>query len=114
MLLDVLMKICLLTHNPLNEKIYRFLWLWMHLVAIVRLLVIVYRIITIFSSSFRFYLFRLTSTMNSADDIQQLYNKLHIGDWFFLLLLHKNVNGQAYKELITKLAKHGDSGASDP
>lgn len=76
--------ICLLTHNPLNEKIDRFLWYWMHLVAIPGLLVIVYRIMTIFSSSFRFHLFRLTSTMSSADEIDQVFNKLQIGDWFFL------------------------------
>ncbi|AIK25715.1 Vinx1 [Hyposoter didymator ichnovirus] len=106
--------ICLLTHNPLNEKIYRFLWFWMYIVAIISLMVILYRIMTIFSSSFRFYLFRLTCTMNSAVEIRQVFNKLQIGDWFFMLLLYKNVNQRVYKELITQLAKHGDSGVSDP
>ncbi|AIK25718.1 Vinx3 [Hyposoter didymator ichnovirus] len=109
---DKLEGICLLTHNPLNEKIYGFLWFWMHFLAIVSILVMIYRIITVFSSSFRFYVFRYSTTMNRADEVRAAFNKLQIGDWFILILLQKNVNQQVYRELISELAQP-NSGVAD-
>lgn len=95
--------ICRLMHNLLNEKIYSFLWFWMHLAAIVSIVVIIYRIHTLFMSSFRLYLLRFTS--KNADEIHAVYKKLQIGDWFLLMLLQKNVNSEVYKALITRLAE---------
>ncbi|BAF45761.1 viral innexin-g1.2 [Ichnoviriform fugitivi] len=97
--------ICLLTHNPLNEKIYGFLWFWMYSVAVISILATVYRGITLFSSSFRLHVFQFMTTMNRADDVRAAFNKLQIGDWFILILLQKNVNQEVYMNLISELAQ---------
>ncbi|BAF45762.1 viral innexin-g1.3 [Ichnoviriform fugitivi] len=98
--------ICILTHNPLNEKIYCFLWFWMHFVAVVSVLDMIYRIVTILYPPLRFYLLRFTSCGENADEIRAVYEKLQFGEWFLLLLLHENVNSQVYEALISRLAQH--------
>ncbi|BAF45759.1 viral innexin-g1.1 [Ichnoviriform fugitivi] len=105
---DILEGICLLTHNPLNEKIYGFLWFWMHFVALMTLLSLLYRIATLSSSSYRLHILRLFSHIDDADMTQAAYKKLQIGDWFLLLLLEKNVNAQVFKALLLRLASYPD------
>lgn len=109
---DKLEGVCLLNHNPLNEKIYGLLWFWLHFVAIVTGLVMIYRLLTFFSSSFRFRVFLLSATRNKVDEVRAAFNKLRIGDWFMLILLEKNVNPQVFQQLITKLAQ-GESDDTD-
>nr|AAR82839.1 innexin-like protein 3 [Hyposoter didymator ichnovirus] len=106
--------ICPLTHNPLNEKIYGFLWFWMRFVAIMTVLIIIYRIMTLLLPSFRLYLLRVTNRDQTADEIRAVHKKLQVGDWFLLQLLGTNVNREVYKELITQLAKHDHSGVCHP
>lgn len=97
--------ICVLMDNLLNEKIYIFFWFWMHFVAVVSVLDMIYRIITILFPPFRLYLLRFTSCGENTDEIRAVYEKLQIGDWFLLVLLHKNINSQIYKALISRLAQ---------
>lgn len=98
--------ICLLSHNPLNEKIYGFLWFWMCFLAIINIVLIIYRITTLFSSSFRLRVLRFMSTMNKEDEINSAFEQLQIGDWFILILIQKNINQQIYKKLVSDLARH--------
>nr|AAR82840.1 innexin-like protein 4 [Hyposoter didymator ichnovirus] len=106
--------ICLLTHNPFNKVIYGFLWFWMQFLVIVTIMVMLYRITTLLSSCFRFYVFRYSTTMNRADEVRAAFNKLQIGDWFILILLEKNVNREVFKQLITELAHCTDDDGSHP
>lgn len=100
--------VCLLTHNPLIENIYIFLWFWMHCVAFVTVLVFIYRIITIIFSPVRMCLLRLSCRSKNANEIRAVYEKLKIGDWYLLLLLHGNLNSRVYKELLARLARPAD------
>lgn len=99
---------CLLTYNALNEKIYGFLWFWMHFVAIMTVLVVIYRIIILLFPRSRLYLLRITSCGENVDEIRAVYANLQVGDWFLMELLQKNVNSDVYKALIARLAQHNE------
>lgn len=105
--------ICVLPQNLINAKIYVFLWFWFHILAVISALVVTYRIVTLISSSVRLYVFRSSSEMNGAQDISAVFHKLKIGDWFLLRMLQKNINPQAYKELIFRLAQRFGSGVKN-
>lgn len=100
--------ICVLPQNLINGKIYVILWFWFHILAAISALMVLYRVVTIVSSSIRFYRFRSTSSMGRAKDTTVVFHNLKIGDWFLLHMLHRNVNFLAYKELISRIAQHFD------
>lgn len=97
--------ICILSQNSTNQKMFVFLWFWCHILATVGVFFTIYRIITLFSSSLRYYEFRFNCKMNNLCDIHVVYKNLWIGDWFLLKMLQMNLNPLAYKELIYRMAQ---------
>lgn len=102
--LEKLDGICVLTQNAFNEKIFIFMWFWFHILAIVSLLAIIYRV-AILSPSIRLSVFRTSSSTSCAKHIEIVHKQLWIGDWFLLQLLQQNLNPMAYKELICRFAQ---------
>lgn len=100
---------CILTQNALNQKIYVFLWFWFHILAVISAYVVMCRILTLVIPSFRLRKFRSTCNLNSAADINVVFDKLWIGDWFLLCMLQQNVNFVAYNELVFRIARSCDS-----
>lgn len=98
--------ICVLPQNSINGQIYVILWFWFRILAVISAIMVVYRLVTLVSSSVRFYRFRSVSSMSRAKDITLVFNNLKIGDWFLLHMLHRNMNILAYKELISRIAQH--------
>ncbi|ULM71617.1 viral innexin 3 [Diadegma fenestrale ichnovirus] len=100
--------LCVLTQNTVNQKMYVVLWFWFHILAAISAFVIMYRIFTLVFPSVRLRSFRSTCSLNSARDINVVFDKLWIGDWFLLCMLHRNINSVAYKELIFRIARSCD------
>lgn len=99
---------CILTQNTTNQKMYFFLWFWYHFLATIGVLSTIFCIMTLLSSSLRYYKFRSNSETNSPCDIHVVYQNLWIGDWFLLKMLRMNLNPLAYKELISGMAERFD------
>lgn len=99
---------CTLTQNALNAWIYAFLWFWFYILVITSAFVVICRIVTLVFHSIRLCVSRPSSSVNSGEDINIIFRKLRIGDWFVLHMLQKNVNPLAYKELIWGIARHCD------
>lgn len=96
----------------LNACFHAFLWFWFYISAIISAFAVICRIVTlIFRSNCRLYVFQISSSLNSGEDIDADFHTLRIGDWFVLHMLQQNVNPLAYKQLICGLAQHcNDSG----
>jgi len=96
--------LCVLPLNIFNEKIYIFLWFWFVAVAVVSGLGLVYRAATFFQP-FRQILLRTRCRLASQGDIEAVARKCHIGDWFLLYQLAKNMDPLIYREFITELSQ---------
>ncbi|AAS79821.1 innexin Vnx-d5.1 [Ichnoviriform fugitivi] len=112
--LENLEGMCTLTQNALNARIYAFLWFWFYILAIISAFVVICRVVILISRSIRLYVFQTSSSLNSGGDIDVVFHKLRIGDWFLLHMLQQNINPLAYKQLICGIAQHcDDSGVLD-
>lgn len=99
---------CFLPQNAINQKVYVFLWFWFHILAAISAFVIMCRIFTLVFPACRLRSFRSTCKLNSAQDINVVFDKLWMGDWFLLDMLQRNINFVAYKELIFRIARSCD------
>ena len=97
--------LCILPLNIFNEKIYIFLWFWMLILAILTLLVVVYRVLISFSSGFRAYLLKIRYRRIKNECVDIIIEKTVVGDWFLLYLLGQNVDPVIFKDVIHELAK---------
>lgn len=100
--------ICVMAQNSVNSKIYVFLWFWFHILALLSALQIIYRIVLALAPSLRLRSFRSSNGLNSAQEVDAVFRKLWVGDWFLLRMLQQNMNPLAYKELISQIAGHDD------
>ncbi|KAB7504537.1 Innexin inx2 [Armadillidium nasatum] len=95
--------LCVLPLNIFNEKIFIFMWFWFIIVAVVSGIGLLYRMCT-FHRGFRQILLRTRSRLASPENVEAVARKCHIGDWFVLYQLAKNMDPLIYKEFITELA----------
>lgn len=96
-------SLCILPLNVVNEKIYIFLWFWFLILFTLSLFGLIYRLLVLFVSKFRFALFCSQSKLTSRDKIKKILNLCRIGDWFILYQLSKNINSLIFNEIIHEL-----------
>ena len=96
---------CILPLNIVNEKIYIFLWFWFALLAILSIMVILYRIIIIVSPKMRAYLLFVRFRLIKKDIINTIVKKSKMGDWFLFYMLGQNVDNIIFKEVMHELAR---------
>ncbi|XP_060848469.1 innexin inx2-like [Rhopalosiphum padi] len=94
---------CVLPLNVLNEKIFAFLWFWFWFIAIISVLSIVYRTLTIVNPVLRLILLRLKTNNSSYKELKSLTQKFWIGDWFVLYQLSKNISSVDFSDLVSGL-----------
>ena len=97
--------LCILPINIVNEKIYVFLWFWFLVLGSLTFLVILYRLIIIFSPRMRAYLLFIRFRLIKKECINIIIKKTQMGDWFLLYMLGQNVDSMIYKELLHELAR---------
>lgn len=101
---------CVLTQNSGNAKIYTLLWFWFHLLTVMSVVVVMYRIAVICIPSFRLHMLRSSSSMVASRDLEIIDLDLWYGDWFILRLIGLNVNPTLYKKFMFRLARRCENG----
>jgi hypothetical protein len=104
---------CILPINIVNEKIYIFLWFWFYFLAIISLIALIYRVVTIVVSQARFYVLHSRCRTVNGDALHSVINQCKIGDWFILDLLSKNLDPMNYKDLIMDFYKRLEGKGAD-
>ncbi|XP_066140017.1 innexin shaking-B isoform X1 [Euwallacea fornicatus] len=96
--------LCILPLNVVNEKIYVFLWFWFVILSILTLLMVVYRVIIIFSPRMRVYLLRMRYRLVRKEVIDTIVRRSKMGDWFLFYMLGENVDSLIFRDVLQDLA----------
>ena len=104
----------LMSFLAVNEKIYIFIWFWFLVLGLLSFLVVVYRLMIIFSPYIRAYLLRVRfrwekyfqfsnnqinfcSRRVKKECIDAIIGRSYVGDWLLFYLLGQNIDSGAYK-----------------
>lgn len=98
-------SLCILPLNIVNEKTYIFLWFWYIILAVVLILLVIYRLVIIFVPSIRPRLLHARSRTLDMETAALVSRRTDIGDWWLLYMLARNIDPLIYRELICELAK---------
>lgn len=104
---------CILPINIVNEKIYIFLWFWFYFLALISLIALVYRAITIVVPRVRLMATHSRSRITNRDALTTVVNQCKIGDWFMLDILSKNLDPLNFKDLVLDLYKRMEGKGAD-
>jgi len=97
--------LCILPLNIVNEKIYIFIWFWLLLLGVLSFLVLVYRVVIIFSPYIRAFVLRLRYRRVKRECIEMVIGKSYVGDWFLIYLMGQNIDSVIFKDVLHELAK---------
>ncbi|KAK2722956.1 innexin inx3-like [Artemia franciscana] len=95
---------CILALNVLNEKLYVFLWFWLVILSVLSGLALAYRLALLVSSRIRGYIFQYNGKVTSPAVLDRLVHRTSFGDFFFIHMLSKNLEGLVLKEVMDDLA----------
>jgi hypothetical protein len=104
---------CILPINIVNEKIYIFLWFWFYFLAVISVIALIYRVITILVPRSRVLATHSRCRIANRDAMTTVINQCQIGDWFLLDLLSKNLDPLNFKDLIIDLYKRLEGKGAD-
>lgn len=96
--------LCLLPLNIINEKIYIALWFWFLVLAILTLLVIIYRLFAIVSESVRCKGLISRCKLSNEMDIRVICKHCDVGDWFLFYMVAENLDPLIMREIVTSVA----------
>lgn len=97
---------CVLPVNILNEKVFVFLWFWYIILAILTGLSLIFRLATLFVTKFRYFLLkRQTGRDIDLKNLEAVFRRCQVGDWFVLSLVGTNVNRWIFREVIEELGE---------
>jgi hypothetical protein len=101
--------LCILPLNVLNEKIYIFAWFWLVFLSMASVSALIYRSLVVISTRVRLAVFkRIGTTTCDPDSLAILSRRLPYSDCYLLLMLGKNLDGVAFRDLLDDLAHHFD------
>lgn len=100
--------LCLLPLNIINEKIYIALWFWFLILAILTLLVIIYRVLAIFSRGVRCKGLISRCKLSNELDVQKICTHCDVGDWFLFYMVAENLDPLVMREIVASVARKID------
>lgn len=103
--LDHPYDVCIVPQNVINARIYVFIWLLLHAVAIISASVFIYHVFTLFFPSIKCYRLRSSKCTVPPNDRDVLFNKISIGSRFLLQMIQHNMNDLAYDQLIFSISQ---------
>lgn len=96
--------LCLLPLNIINEKIYIALWFWFLILAILTLLVIIYRLFAIISENVRCKGLISRCKLSCERDIRIICRHCDVGDWFLFYMVAENLDPLIMREIVASIA----------
>lgn len=96
--------LCLLPLNIINEKIYIALWFWFLVLAILTILVIIYRLFAIVSENVRCKGLISRCKLSSEQDIRIICRHCDVGDWFLFYMVAENLDPLIMREIVASIA----------
>jgi len=102
--------LCILALNIINDKVFLVLWWWYLILIFVGTCRIIFRLIQINSTRFRFYLLKIRMNRYfkrnaNMDKVRTYICQCSRGDWFVLYQLSKNLNRPFFMEFLIELAR---------
>ena len=98
-------RLCILSLNIVNEKIFVILWFWLIFLAFLSALAVFFRILVFSIPALRTYMIMGHLRYVKRSVVKKITKHFGIGGWFVLHLLGKNINPLIYKDLIVELSK---------
>ena len=95
---------CVLALNIINEKVYVFLWFWFLILAGISTLALAYRLLVFCIPAIRSGLLQKRARIRFKPSLNVVTTKLHVGDFFLLYLLSKNVELLSFSALMDELS----------
>ena len=97
--------LCVLPLNIINEKIYVFLWFWFVLVSVITGVHLMCRLAILVMPRSREMLLRARARLVSSKKIETICQESHLGDWFLLYQVGKNMDPLIFRDYINDLYK---------
>lgn len=97
--------LCILPINIINEKLYIFLWFWFIILTVISAMTVLYRVLIIATPHFRLALMRNASRFSPQEYVYIVNRRIHVGDWFLIHLLGKNIDNTSFGSILAALAK---------
>ena len=96
--------LCLLPLNIINEKIYIALWFWFLILALLTFIVIIYRLLAIFSGEVRCKGLISRCKLASERHIRIICRHCDVGDWFLFYMVAENLDPLVMREIVAAVA----------
>jgi len=99
-------SLCVLPVNIINEKIYVFLWFWLLILGVVTFISLIYNCFLFATPSLRNMMLKSRAAQQSSatQALDQVSDRLCVGDWRLLHLLAVNMEPRVFGELMEELA----------
>lgn len=102
---NTLDALCVLPLNVINRKIFVVMWVVFWLLAICSGIGLLYRFLIMVIPKCRLMLLKSACPLSIHDEVNVIFKKFQIGDWFMMYQLAGNMNPFVLKEIVIELAE---------